>query len=324
MPSPADSQRDDFADRVAGWLADAQSVVAFTGAGVGTERVVADFRWTGGSWSQTQPVYFDDFLASADARKEYWRQKSLAHRDFALAQPNVGHRVLAAWEAAARLRGVITQNIDGLHQLAGNRHVLELHGTARAIGCLDCGARYEPESLIEQFQRTGEVPPCPACAGRLKTATISFGQALPEDVLTQSIHWVESCDLLLVMGSSLVVEPAASIPRIAAHGDARVVIINREPTPQDHTADAVIHDSIGAALSAVEPALARIYCLHLLVGIVPAAEHYVLPRQFVVFLDQPVAVRRPFLEHLLLAHLVQQFDRHVRIFQAELHQHDTA
>ncbi len=251
LPS-ADNPRDDVAHRIADWLDDAHLAVAFTGAGMSTESGIPDFRSPGGIWSQTQPVYFDDFLARAEARHEYWRQKAAAHRDFADAEPNRGHQILASWETAGRLRGIITQNIDGLHQIAGSRHVLELHGTARVISCLDCGARYEPEPLIETFQQTDQVPPCPDCAGRLKTATISFGQSLPDDVLSEAVSWVEGCDLLLVMGSSLVVEPAASLPRIAAHSAARVVIINREPTPQDETADAVIHASIGETLAAID------------------------------------------------------------------------
>ena len=147
--------------RVASWLADARQAVAFTGAGISTESGIPDFRSPGGVWEKYQPVYYDDFLARAEARQEYWRQKSEAHRAFADASPNVGHQVLAGWETSGTLRAVITQNIDGLHQLAGSRDVLELHGTAREVMCIDCDERYDVEPLVQQFLETDRVPPCP-------------------------------------------------------------------------------------------------------------------------------------------------------------------
>lgn len=238
--------------QVAEWLRSASSAVVFTGAGMSTESGIPDFRSPGGIWSQVTPVYFDDFVASAAARHEYWRQKCAAYRDFAQAEPNVGHRILAAWEAANRVQAVITQNIDGLHQAGGSRRVLELHGTARAIACIDCGARFEPGPLVEEFLATDRVPPCGACGGRLKSATISFGQALPVNVLEEACDLASSCDLLLAMGSSLVVEPAASLPRMARGAGARLVIINREPTPQDASADLVLRGSIGEILAEID------------------------------------------------------------------------
>ena len=137
--------------RVADWLAQADSAVAFTGAGISTESGIPDFRSPGGIWSRTTPVRYDQFLVSAAARYEYWRQKSIFHRDFALSQPNAGHRILARWQKQQRIKGVITQNIDGLHQLAGSSKVVELHGTARQIACLDCGARFDAQPMIDQF-----------------------------------------------------------------------------------------------------------------------------------------------------------------------------
>ncbi|MBL9122872.1 MAG: hypothetical protein JNG90_04520, partial [Planctomycetaceae bacterium] len=151
--------------QVAQWLAAARRAVVFTGAGMSTASGIPDFRSPGGIWSKYQPVYFDDFLASASARHEYWRQKAEAHREFADARPNRGHEILARWERSGRVRGVITQNIDGLHQLAGSAQVLELHGTARQVTCLDCGASYDPEPLIAQFARENRVPPCAGCGG---------------------------------------------------------------------------------------------------------------------------------------------------------------
>jgi NAD-dependent deacetylase len=153
------------------------------------------------------------------------------------------------------LRGVITQNIDGLHQDAGSRSVLELHGTARWVGCLACGSRFEPDPLVRQFLETNEVPTCPHCRGLLKHATVSFGQNLPEDVLEEAVAWTRDSDLFLAIGSSLVVEPAASLPRLAVHSGARLVIINRDPTNQDSFAEFLFHASIGETLAAVDQAL---------------------------------------------------------------------
>ncbi len=243
---------EDDCRRIAQWLREGGPAVAFTGAGISTESGIPDFRSPGGIWAQSQPVYFQDFLDSADARREYWRQKCVSHRDFAAAKPNDGHRVLAGWEEKGLLEGVITQNIDGLHQDAGSRRVLELHGTARRIGCLACKRHFDPQPLVERFLATGEVPDCPDCGGLLKHATVSFGQALPPEVLEEAVRWAQRGGLLLAMGSSLVVEPAASIPRIARQSGARVAIINRDPTGQDATADAVIHDGIGRALTAID------------------------------------------------------------------------
>ena len=239
-------------EQVAGWLRGARHGVAFTGAGISTESGIPDFRSPGGIWSKSQPVLFEDFLTSAQARHEYWRQKSHSHGDFAAAEPNDGHRVLAGWEARGWLRGLITQNIDGLHQAAGSRNVLQLHGTAREIACLGCPARFDPEPLVQQFLETGVVPECPKCGGLLKHATISFGQPLPADVLQEAIDRSRQCDLFLAMGSSLVVEPAASLPRLAGNSGARLVIINREPTDQDDRADVVLRAGIGETLLAID------------------------------------------------------------------------
>jgi len=243
---------------VARWLATARAAVAFTGAGISTESGIPDFRSPGGIWSKRRPVYFDEFLDSADARREYWEQKAQLHEEFGSARPNVGHQALARWETIGRLRGVITQNIDGLHQLAGSREVLELHGTARAIACLDCGARYDADAVVREFLHRGEVPSCPSCDGLLKHATVSFGQMLPADVLQKAFGYSRQSDLFLAMGSSLVVEPAASLPPRAKEYGARLVIINREPTPQDELADVVVHASIGETLAEIDRQLDRI------------------------------------------------------------------
>lgn len=237
------------------WLQTAHRAVVLTGAGISTESGIPDFRSPGGIWSKYRTVYFEEFLESAEARQEYWRQKCEGHRDFAAAQPNAGHQVLARWEAAGRIRGVITQNIDGLHQLAGSRRVLELHGTARQAACLNCSDRFDINPLVAEFLQTDQVPDCPTCGGLLKHATISFGQSLPADVLMEASRLTREADLLLAIGSSLVVTPAANLPVIAKEHGARLVIVNRDPTPIDFRADAVLREPIGALLTAIDSAL---------------------------------------------------------------------
>ncbi len=239
-------------ETLARWIAEADSAVAFTGAGISTESGIPDFRSPGGIWTRFRTIQYSEFMSSAAARYEYWEQKAAGQLEFTAARPNVGHTTLANWERQGRLVGVITQNIDGLHQAAGSQRVLELHGTALAALCQDCQARFEVAPLVELFRQTKAVPPCSACGGdRLKHATVSFGQALPPEVTQAAFQLARDADLLLAIGSSLVVEPAASIPRTAKRYGARLVIINRDPTPQDADADLVINASIGETLSAV-------------------------------------------------------------------------
>jgi NAD-dependent protein deacetylase/lipoamidase len=232
-------------DQLLRLLSDAGRIVAFTGAGISTESGIPDFRSPGGVWATSQPVYFDQFLRSPEARLEYWRQKSEGHDAIAAAQPNVAHRTIARWEAEGRLPGVITQNIDGLHQLAGSRTVWELHGTARQVGCLDCGARFDADEMVQRFREDGRAPICPECGGKLKHATVSFGQQLPSAVLEEAAAAAESADLFLTIGSSLVVHPAAGLPVLAKRAGARLVIINRDETPLDGMADVVVNAPIG-------------------------------------------------------------------------------
>jgi NAD-dependent deacetylase len=233
---------------LADWLKTARAAVAFTGAGVSTESGIPDFRSPNGIWSKVSPVYFDDFLRSPTARHEYWRQKSATHVEFSMASPNDGHRAIAEWESEGVLRGVITQNIDGLHQQAGSRRVLELHGTAREVGCLTCGVRFPADAWVQRFLDSQTVPDCPDCGGLLKHATISFGQALDEGVLEEALRLARETDLFLAVGSSLVVHPAAGLPALAKDNGARLVIINRDLTPLDDRADLVIREPIGATL----------------------------------------------------------------------------
>lgn len=241
----------DAARRIVAWLAESTSAVAFTGAGISTESGIPDFRSPGGVWAKNEPVYYDDFMRFADSRYEYWRQKAEAHRDFADASPNVTHEMLARWERQGALRGVVTQNIDGLHQAAGSQSVLELHGTAREIACLDCDWRGPADPWVQNFLAEDQVPPCPECAGRLKHATISFGQSLPREVLQTAMNWSSECDLFFAMGSSLVVEPAASLPRLASDQGARLVILNRDETPLDSCASLIVNVPLGELFAAI-------------------------------------------------------------------------
>lgn len=235
----------DAAHLIQEWLAESRCAVAFTGAGISTESGIPDFRSPGGVWTKYRTVYFDEFCSSPAARYEYWRQKSEAQRDFASAEPNVTHRKLASWEAAGKLHGVITQNIDGLHQLAGSVQVQELHGTARDVCCLDCDWRDRVDRWVERFLESDEVPDCPECSGRLKHATVSFGQSLPADVLDTAAEWASQADMFLALGSSLVVEPAASLPRIAANAGAKLIIINRDETPLDSISALCVRAALG-------------------------------------------------------------------------------
>lgn len=241
----------DAHQQVASWLSEANRAVAFTGAGISTESGIPDFRSPGGVWATNQPVYFDDFVASAEARYEYWRQKAISHRDFVSSVPNMGHRVLAKWELDGRLEAVVTQNIDGLHQDAGSKNVLELHGTARFVSCLDCQARFDAGPMVKQFEDNDAVPPCPDCQGMLKHATVSFGQQLPADLLENAAQLSENAEVFIAMGSSLVVEPAASLPRLAQQHGSKLVIINRDATPLDSVAAVVIHSPIGETLKRI-------------------------------------------------------------------------
>lgn len=242
-------------EHIADWMMESRQTVAFTGAGVSTESGIPDFRSPGGVWATNRPVYFLEFIDSPQRRYEYWRQKAIAHTEFERATPNRTHQVLANWEAAGRIVGVITQNIDGLHQIAGSRRVWELHGTAREIGCLSCERRWPADPWVRKFLEDDRVPDCPECGGLLKHATVSFGQSLPEQVLEEALDVARQVDLFLALGSSLVVYPAAGLPELASRQGAKLVIINREPTPLDSLADVVIRAPLGETLGRLETAV---------------------------------------------------------------------
>lgn len=232
----------------------AQRIVCFTGAGISTESGIPDFRSPGtGLWNKIKPIQFQDFMASEDARKESWARKFGGDGSMESAQPNQGHQALARLVERGQCIGIITQNVDNLHQNSGvpDEKVVELHGNASYATCLSCGMRYELADLRAQFEARGTVDPCSSCGGIIKTATISFGQSMPEDEMRRAAAMIESCDLVIVLGSSLSVYPAASFPEFAKRNGARLAIVNREETPLDDIADVVVNEQIGPTMALV-------------------------------------------------------------------------
>ena len=238
------------ADELRSMLDRASVVVAFTGAGISTESGVPDFRSSGSPWLKNKPIEFQDFVASDEARCEAWRRKFTMDDLYRGAEPSRGHRALATLVRQGRSPGVITQNIDGLHQAAGipDENVVELHGNGTYATCLSCGLRHELADVRREFEATGRAPVCRACGGMVKSATVSFGQAMPADAMRRARDLTLACDLFLAIGSSLVVYPAAGFPVLAKQNGASLVILNREPTDLDPLADLVIAGEIGPVL----------------------------------------------------------------------------
>ena len=234
-------------------IGSAKRIVAFTGAGISTESGIPDFRSPGGIWTKYQPIYFDDFMSSEEMRREAWRRKFATDETMQKAEPNAGHRALAKLVERGKMTAIITQNVDGLHQRSGvpESKIIELHGNSTYATCLDCGHRYELGPIKKAFQGHGTLPVCEKCDGIVKTATVSFGQAMPEIQMARAQNETMACDLFMVLGSSLVVYPAAGFPRTAKRRGARLVIVNRDPTDQDEEADLVLHAEIGPTLSRV-------------------------------------------------------------------------
>ena len=228
----------------------ARRIVFFTGAGISTESGIPDFRSPGGIWTRFQPIDFGEFMASEEARREAWRRKFEIDKTLRAAKPNAGHAAIARLVQRGKASCVITQNIDGLHQASGvpDEQVVELHGNTTYARCLACAKRYEIEPIRERFERDGEAPAC-GCGGYIKTATISFGQAMPEAEMARSEEETNACDLFVSIGSSLVVYPAAGFPALAKRRGAGLVILNRDPTDFDDIADLVLHREIGPTLS---------------------------------------------------------------------------
>jgi NAD-dependent deacetylase len=230
----------------------AVKVLPFTGAGISTECGIPDFRSPGGRWTQNRPIPFDEFLASRDMRDEAWRRRFAMEQEFSAARPGRGHLALASLYRGRKVSAVVTQNIDNLHQASGiaPEHVVELHGNTTYASCLDCGLRYELGWVRATFEAAGgRAPDCTACGGYIKTATVSFGQSMPEDAMRRAGELTASCDLFLAIGSSLVVWPAAGFPLMAKRNGARLAIINRDETEFDQIADLVVRHDIGAVLA---------------------------------------------------------------------------
>lgn len=247
----AASSRMSAIEKLTRLIGTARSCVAFTGAGISTESGIPDFRSPGGVWSRHKPVMYDEFVASREARIRYWKMRAQLYGEFVAARPNDGHVALARLESLGRINAVITQNIDGLHQDAGSRRVVELHGTARIIACIRCGRVWPPEEIVVRLEAGEEAPDCDDCGAPLKSKTISFGQAMPMEEMAEAYRLARSTDLCLAIGSSLVVEPAASIPRLAKQAGANLVILNRTETPLDFLADLIIREPIGPTLATV-------------------------------------------------------------------------
>lgn len=240
-------------DALAALVAASQRLVAFTGAGISTESGIPDFRSPGGIWARYRVVTYQEFLASDAARKEYWQRQRELYPVLAAAQPNAAHLALAELERLGKLECVITQNVDGLHQRAGNatERVIELHGTGLQARCLSCERRYPSSAIYKRLVEGIEAPTCEACGGWLKPATISFGQAMPVWELGEAERRSARCDLFLVVGSTLVVYPAAALPALALGSGARLAIVNLTETPYDAQADLVVRERAGQVLSGV-------------------------------------------------------------------------
>mgnify|MGYP001227212332 FL=1 len=233
------------------FIKESKSIVFFTGAGISTESGIPDFRGPKGVWKTNTPIYFQDFIGSEQVRKESWQRKFTGEDIIKKAKPNTGHKAISKIIRDHGSAYLITQNVDNLHQDAGvsEENITEIHGNATYATCLDCSKRYELEDIKKVFFKKKEAPYCDNCGGIIKTATISFGQSMPEEGMIIAQRKTLACDLFITIGTSLVVYPAAGFPKLAKDIGARLVIINNEPTDFDSIADLVIHEQIGEVFS---------------------------------------------------------------------------
>lgn len=245
--------KDGKIQQIADLIVQSNTIVAFTGAGVSTESGVPDFRSPGGVWTKFDPreFTFDRFVGEIEVRRKAWQ--FFRAIPWTTVEPNRAHYALAELEKMGKLDCVITQNIDGLHQMAGNSpdRVIELHGTTRFVTCLECSKRWTREEIEQWLDEGVEIPMCDSCGGIMKSATISFGQAMPIEEMMESERRSRQSDLCIVIGSSLVVYPAASMPIYAVQSGAKLVIINRDPTPFDEMAIVVINESAGDVMTGI-------------------------------------------------------------------------
>jgi NAD-dependent deacetylase len=228
-------------------IRESDEIVAFTGAGISTESGIPDFRSPGGIWTRYRPITFQEYISSETARVEAWKRRLDGWEQYRNAKPNIGHYFVQSLSVKEKLIGVITQNVDGLHSMAGipDEKIVELHGSNRKVICLKCDRSYEPDEIIKRLVGDFQSPTCVVCGGILKSATVSFGQAMPEKAMGVAQEWTEAAEVFIVMGSSLQVQPAASFPALAKRNGALLAIINREPGPLDQIADFVHHGAIG-------------------------------------------------------------------------------
>jgi len=240
---------------IAEWIVNAKSVVVFVGAGLSTESGIPDFRSPGGVWDKYDPedFYFQNFISNETAREKYWQMATEMYESMKDAPPNAGHFAIAELERLGKLDCLITQNIDGLHFKAGNSEdkVLELHGTAMHVTCLSCSKRYERDDIQARVAAGDKGPRCDTCGGLLKPATISFGQPMPERETAEAYRRSEACGLFMVIGSSLVVHPAAYMPVVAKQGGSRLAIVNRDETACDNIADIIVNGTAGPVMAAI-------------------------------------------------------------------------
>jgi len=250
----------ELVDEAAGLLTRAGKVVVFTGAGVSTESGIPDFRGRDGIWTKYDPDDFtyQKFISDPEARKRIWRGLT-AFGEARQAEPNPCHYALADLDQLGKLDCVITQNVDGLHQKAGldEEKVIELHGTTMYVKCLSCGRRYPREEIAERVKQGVDDPVCDDCGGMLKSAAVFFGESMPMREVAEAQRRSQGCDLMLVLGSSLVVYPAAYMPAYAVHSGAKLVIVNLEPTPMDEYAEVCINEKVGEVLPRIVEAVRR-------------------------------------------------------------------
>lgn len=242
----------DLIAKGAGLIKTAQKILVFTGAGLSTESGIPDFRSPGGVWEKYDPsdFYFEKIISDEKAREKYWEMSTEFYDTMKDSVPNRAHLAIKSLEDMGKLLAIVTQNIDHLHHKAGNSpaKIIELHGTAFSVSCLSCGKIYNRDEIEKRIRSGVRVPYCDDCSGILKPDTISFGQAMPEDKMTQAVIFARECDLCIILGSSLVVYPAASVPALAVQNSAKLIIVNRDKTHLDSQANLAIHESVSKAL----------------------------------------------------------------------------